>query len=246
MNAPSHPAVLETRPVLDFGGFAHVDFWLFDLDNTLYPAETNLFAQIDVRIRDFVARLLDMPPERANVVQKDYYHRYGTTLRGLMEEHGVTPDGFLEYVHDIDHSVVRPDPLLAAALKRLPGRKFVFTNGSRRHAERTMDYLGIGDAFDDIFDIVAADLVPKPQREAYDSFLRHTGVAPERAAMFEDLARNLAVPHAMGMRTVLVVPTGGHIQFRDAWEEGGEQSPHVDHVTEDLSLFVEGLADSRR
>jgi len=246
LNALSRPATVGARSADDFDGFAHVQSWLFDLDNTLYPAETNLFAQIDVRIRDFVARLLDMPPERANVVQKEYYHRYGTTLRGLMVEHGIEPDGFLDYVHDIDHSVVRPDPLLAAALKRLPGAKFVFTNGSRHHAERTMSYLGIADAFDDIFDIVAADLVPKPQREAYDSFLRHTGVAPERAAMFEDLARNLAVPHAMGMRTVLVVPSGGHIQFRDAWEVGGEQSPHVDHVTEDLALFVQGLGDVRR
>jgi len=233
------------------GGHAHlndlrifkgVEAWVFDLDNTLYPAHTNLFAQVDVRIRDFVARLLDLSPETAMDVQKDYYRRYGTTLRGLMEEHGITPDGFLEYVHDIDHSVVAPDPALGDALGALPGKKFIFTNGSRRHAEKTAARLGVDGHFDDIFDIVSAGLLPKPNREAYDLFLGATGVTPGRAAMFEDLSRNLAVPHGLGMRTVLVVPQGTREVFREAWELEGEESPHVDFVTDDLPGFVAAVA----
>jgi putative hydrolase of the HAD superfamily len=222
--------------------FRGVEAWVFDLDNTLYPAHTNLFAQVDVRIRDFVARLLDIPPEEADALQKDYYQRYGTTLRGLMDERGISPDDFLEYVHDIDHSVIEPDPALDAALDQLPGRKFIFTNGSRRHAERTAERLGIAGRFDDIFDIVSAELTPKPNRETYDRFLALTGVSPARAAMFEDLSRNLAVPHRLGMRTVLVVPQGTREVFREAWELEGDDAPHVEFVTDDLPRFVAAVA----
>lgn len=228
----------------DLRTFEGVEAWVFDLDNTLYPAHTNLFAQVDVRIRDFVARVLGIAPEVAMEVQKDYYRRYGTTLRGLMEEHGITPDGFLEYVHDIDHSVVAPDPALAAALARLPGRRYIFTNGSRRHAEKTAAQLGVEAQFEDIFDIVSAGLLPKPNREAYDLFMARTGVSPVRAAMFEDLSRNLAVPHALGMRTVLVVPQGTREVFREAWEMEGDESPHVEFVTDDLAGFVAAVAGS--
>lgn len=219
---------------------------MFDLDNTLYPAHTNLFAQVDERIRDYVSRLLDISSEDANRVQKDYYQRYGTTLRGLMVERGIAPDDFLEYVHDIDHSVVEPDPGLGEALKRLPGKRFIFTNGSRGHAERTAARLGVADHFDDIFDIVSAGLLPKPNRETYDLFLKQTGVSPARAAMFEDLSRNLAVPHALGMRTVLVVPQGTREVFREAWEMEGDDAPHVEFVTEDLTGFVSAVAGAVR
>lgn len=222
--------------------FEGVEAWVFDLDNTLYPAHTNLFAQVDVRIRDYVARLLDVELEVANEIQKDYYHRYGTTLRGLMDERGIAPDDFLAYVHDIDHSVVEPDPALDAALEALPGRKFIFTNGSRSHAEKTAARLGISGRFEDIFDIVAADLTPKPNRETYDRFLALTGVSPARAAMFEDLSRNLAVPHRLGMRTVLVVPQGTREVFREAWEMEGDDAPHVEFVTEDLAGFLAAVA----
>jgi putative hydrolase of the HAD superfamily len=222
--------------------FRGVEAWVFDLDNTLYPAHTNLFAQVDVRIRDYVARLLSIPVDEANEIQKDYYQRFGTTLRGLMDERGIEPDDFLEYVHDIDHSVIVPDPALAAALTSLPGRKFIFTNGSRQHAEKTAARLGVAEHFSDIFDIVSAGLLPKPNRETYDRFLAVTGVAPARAAMFEDLARNLAVPHSLGMRTVLVVPQGTREVFREAWELEGDDAPHVEFVTEDLAGFVRAVA----
>ncbi len=218
--------------------FARVDEWIFDLDNTLYPAHTDLFAQVDVKIRDFVVGLLGGTPEEAHRLQKSYYQRYGTTLRGLMIEHGISPDGFLEYVHDIDHSVVAPDPALGAAIAALPGRKFIMTNGTRKHAEAVADRLGITHHFQDVFDIVAADLLPKPHRETYDKFLDGAGIDPTRAAMFEDLARNLEVPDALGMATVLVVPRGTREVLREAWELDGRDAPHVQWLTDDLAAFL--------
>lgn len=218
--------------------FARVTDWVFDLDNTLYPHHTNLFAQVDRRIREYVGRLLSLDAESAHRVQKDYYRRYGTTLRGLMEEHGIAPDDFLAYVHDIDHSVVEPDPLLAAEIRRLPGRKFIFTNGSRSHAEKVAERLGITEHFEDIFDIVRSELLPKPARETYDRFVAATGIDPSRAAMFEDLSRNLEVPSALGMRTVLVVPSGIREVFQEEWEMEGREGPHVDYLTDNLAAFL--------
>jgi len=219
--------------------FAHVDTWVFDLDNTLYPSHSNLFGQIDDRIRDFVARLLKISHDDAHRIQKDLYIRYGTSLRGLMTEHGIEPDDFLDYVHDIDHSVLEPDPDLARAIARLPGRRFIMTNGSRMHAEKTAARLGITDQFEGIFDIVAAGLIPKPNVAAYTTFFQLHGIDPKRAAMFEDLARNLAVPHASGMKTVLILPQGTRDVFRDAWEIEGDKEPHVDFTTDDLAGFLD-------
>jgi putative hydrolase of the HAD superfamily len=229
----------DDAPPPGLGRFRGVDAWVFDLDNTLYPSHTDLFGQIDVRIRAYVERLLDLGPDEAQRLQKDYYRRFGTTLRGLMSEHGVTPDEFLDYVHDIDHSVVAPDPRLAAALARLPGRRFIMTNGSRRHAERVAERLGITAHFDDIFDIVSAEHLPKPLVATYERFWLAHGIVPEQAAMFEDLARNLEVPHARGMRTVLIVPEGTREVFREDWELEGRADPHVEHVTDDLAGFLE-------
>jgi putative hydrolase of the HAD superfamily len=223
----------------DFARFARIDAWIFDLDNTLYPRNANVYSQVDERIRTFVGKLLDLGPEEAQRVQKDYYRRYGTTLRGLMVEHGIEPDGFLEYVHDIDHSPVEPDPRLAAAIERLPGKKYIMTNGSRAHADKIAARLGITGHFDDIFDIVRAELLPKPNRETYDRFLAATGVSAGAAAMFEDLARNLVVPQALGMATVLVVPGGTRAVFTEEWELEGREAPHVEFLTDDLGGFLE-------
>ncbi|MEJ1156842.1 pyrimidine 5'-nucleotidase [Prosthecomicrobium sp. N25] len=225
--------------------FAHVDTWVFDLDNTLYPAHSNLFGQVDVRIRDYVRVLLDTDEEEAQRLQRGWYQQYGTTLRGLMIEHGISPDAFLEYVHDIDHSVLAPDPALGDAIEALPGRKFIMTNGSRKHAEKTARALGIAHHFEDVFDIVAAGLLPKPHRDAYDIFLKLHGIEPKRSAMFEDLSRNLAVPHGLGMRTVLVVPQRTREVFREAWEMDGRDAPHVDFVTDHLSGFLEAIRSGR-
>ncbi|GAB5375673.1 MAG: pyrimidine 5'-nucleotidase [Acuticoccus sp.] len=235
---PSEAPAANPRDLTPFGD---VDIWIFDLDNTLYPPHTDLFAQVDERMGDFVARILDLEREAAHKLQKDYYRRYGTTLRGLMVEHGINPDGFLEFVHDIDHSRVSPDPRLAGAIRALPGRHFVMTNGTTDHAARVLDRLGIVDQFEDIFDIVAADLVPKPAEETYTRFWQKHGIAPQRAAMFEDLSRNLIVPAQHGMRTVLVVPEGTREVFREEWELEGQEAPHVEYVTDDLAGFLERL-----
>jgi putative hydrolase of the HAD superfamily len=227
------------EPVRDLAPFADVDAWIFDLDNTLYPRHTNLFAQVDTRIRDYVQRLLEVDADEAHRIQKDYYRRYGTTLRGLMEERGIQPDDFLAYVHDIDHSPVEPDPALASAVASLPGRKFIFTNGSRAHAEKVAERLGFTDHFEDIFDIVRSELLPKPARATYDRFVAETGILPSRAAMFEDLSRNLEVPAVLGMRTVLVVPSPGIREvMEDDWEMEGHDAPYVDYLTDDLGGFL--------
>jgi putative hydrolase of the HAD superfamily len=239
MNAPQPPPGGGIHDVSDLTPFRHVDAWVFDLDNTLYPRHTRLFEQVDIRIRDYVQKLLSLGPEEAHRVQKDYYKRYGTTLRGLMEEHGASPDAFLQYVHDIDHSPVEPNPRLATAIARLPGRKFIFTNGSRRHAEKVAERLGVTNHFDDIFDIVRSKLLPKPARETYDGFIAATGIEPAKAAMFEDLSRNLVVPQALGMATVLVVPTGTREVFTEEWELEGHDAVHIDFLTDDIAIFLE-------
>lgn len=218
--------------------FKGVEAWIFDLDNTLYPAHVDLFSQINKQIADYIARALNIGEEDAIAQRRDYYQKYGTTLRGLMMEHKIDPDDYLRYVHDIDYSNVLPDPALGRAIEALPGRKYIFTNGDRPHAERTAAALGISDHFEDIFDIVAADLMPKPNRETYDRFLERTGVSPVRAAMFEDLQRNLEVPHHLGMCTALIVPKGTRDIFRDDWELEGDKAAHVDFVTDDLSGFL--------
>ena len=216
-----------------------IDTWVFDLDNTLYPPRSNLFAQIDQRMGAYIAELLDVAPQEAKRIQKDYYRVHGTTLHGLMVEHGVDPHAFLAFVHDIDHSPIEADPALGAILSELPGRKFVLTNGSVAHAGAVMDRLGIAGHFEDVFDIVAADFRPKPDRAPYEKFLAQYAIEPRRAAMFEDLPRNLAVPKDLGMATVLVVdhedPRSGS---RAEWEVAGADAVHIDHVTGDLAAFL--------
>jgi putative hydrolase of the HAD superfamily len=242
------PAILNNHPPEDLAVFEKVSAWIFDLDNTLYPRHSNLFAQIDDKIRAYVRDLLKVSPEDAQNIQKNYYKTYGTTLAGLMREHDIDPDDFLEFVHDIDHSPVQPDPALGVAIARLPGRKFIFTNGSRMHAEKVAARLGVGDHFEDIFDIAAANLVPKPERDTYQRFVNRFDVLPQNAAMFEDLARNLEVPKAIGMRTVLIVPqvlgaeTGREV-LQQAWEAEGHDAAHVDFITDDLATFVSAVGD---
>jgi putative hydrolase of the HAD superfamily len=225
----------------DFACFARVDAWVFDLDNTLYPRNSKLYSQVDGRIRDYVKRLLNLELDAAHELQKDYYRRYGTTLRGLIVEHGIAPDDFLDYVHDIDHSPIQADPALAAAIERLPGKKFILTNGSRRHAEKVADRIGLSRHFDDIFDIVRCELLPKPNRETYDRFIAATGVKPAAAVMFEDLSRNLEVPKLLGMVTALVIPGVASEAISEAWEQEGRDAPHVDFVTDDLGGFLEAV-----
>ena len=221
--------------------FAHVDTWVFDLDNTLYPAGSDLWPKIDARITVFLAHMLGLDGLSSRALQKYYYHRYGTTLRGLMAEHDISSDDFLAFVHDIDRSSLFPNPALASAITSLPGRKLILTNGSHEHALRTAEKLGIDHMFEGIFDIVAANLVPKPAAETYQRFFDRHDVDPARSAMFEDIAHNLAVPHARGMATVLVIPKPDAVFNREPWEMVGASAAHVEFVTNDLEAFLTGL-----
>ena len=184
---------------------------------------------------------LKISKDEAFRLQKDYYKRYGTTMRGLMAEHGLEPDDYLEFVHRIDHSPLEPNPGLGAALENLPGRKLILTNGTRKHAAAVMQKLEIDRHFEDVFDIAAANLDPKPLPQVYQRFLARHGVDPAKAAMFEDLARNLETPHALGMTTVLVVPEGQREVFREDWELAGRDAPYVDHLTDNLTGFLEQI-----
>lgn len=218
--------------------------WIFDLDNTLYPAECNLFAQVDQRMGEFIADYLDLPFADARVLQKSYYVSYGTTLSGLMLEHDLKPEKFLDYVHDIDVSMLPPAPELGAAIEALPGEKYIFTNGSRKHAENVAGQLGVLDKFNGVFDIGAAGFVPKPDPKAYDMFLKAHNVTSHEAAMFEDMPHNLEAPHQLGMVTVLV-----HSEFYDhpvqkQIRQWSEPPAHVHHMTEDLPGFLDQVNET--
>jgi putative hydrolase of the HAD superfamily len=222
--------------------FTHIDTWVFDLDNTLYPHHVNLWQQVDAKIGEFVGAWLKVSPQEARRIQKDYYLRYGTTMRGMMTEHGVRADDYLAYVHKIDHSPLQPNPEMGEAIARLNGRKLILTNGSTDHVEAVLARLGIAGHFDGVFDIIAAELEPKPAPRTYRKFLDLHNVDPKRSAMFEDLARNLVVPHELGMTTVLVVPDGSKEVIREDWELEGRDALHVDYVTDDLTGFLQGLS----
>ena len=226
-------------------GFAHVETWVFDLDNTLYPHHLNLWGQVDARIRAYIAAFLKVSEDEAFRLQKDYYRRYGTSMRGLMIEHGMQPDDYLEFVHQIDHSPIEPNPALGAALEKLPGRKLILTNGTRKHADAVMRRLAVHDHFDDVFDIIAAELEPKPAPQTYDRFLAMHGVD---AAARRDVRGS--GPQSRGAaRARHDHGAGGAIgcsrRFREEWELEGHDAAHVDHVTDDLSAFLEGIAAAR-
>ena len=221
--------------------FAATTTWIFDLDNTLYPSSCNLFAEVDVRMGEFIAKYLGVPLPHARHLQKSYYRQFGTTLSGLMQVHKLDPQPFLDYVHDIDLSSVTPSPELGAALEALPGRRLIFTNGSHRHAERVAEKLGVLHLFEDICDIAACEFVAKPSPDAFDRMIRRHEIAPGEAAMFEDMPHNLEAPHTLGMTTVLVHSDyPGHpvrTQMR-AWPELPE---HIHYATECLTTFLESL-----
>lgn len=208
--------------------FAHVTTWVFDLDNTLYPPSVRLFDQIEVRMTAWVMQSLGVDRAEADRLRAHYWATHGTTLAGLMREHRIDPGPYLTDVHDIDFSVLSPDPALAAALAALPGRKIVYTNGSAPYAHQVIAARGLSGLFDAVYGIEEADYHPKPDRAAFDRVFARDGVAPARAAMFEDDPRNLAVPHALGMRTVLVGPKASPL-------------PHIHHQTDDLAAFLARL-----
>lgn len=208
--------------------FTRVETWVFDLDNTLYPPAARLFDQIEGRMTDYVMSALGVPREEANRLRADYWRLYGTTLAGLMHEHGVDPVPYLEDVHDIALDHLAPDPGLARAIGALPGRRVVYTNGSAPYARRVLEARGLSGAFDAVFGVEHAGFRPKPERGAFETVFAAGGIDTTRAAMFEDDPRNLAAPHAMGMRTVHVAAVP-------------DPAPHIHHHTDDLAGFLARL-----
>jgi putative hydrolase of the HAD superfamily len=217
---------------------AQIETWVFDLDNTLYSYECGVYREVEARMNEFIMAELRVELAEAQALRRSYFLAHGTTLRGLMLEHGMAPTRFLDYVHEIDLSPIPPDPGLAAALATLPGRKLIFTNGTVRHAERVLARLGLGGVFGGIHDIVACDYLPKPDPSGYGKLLAEHEVAPEAAAMVEDMAKNLAPAAALGMTTVLV--RGGPHQSADELA-----AAHIDHVVDDLAPWLAALARRR-
>ncbi len=210
--------------------FAHVTHWVFDLDNTLYPPEARLFDQIELRMTNFVMQALGVDRPQADRLRKSYWRDYGTTLAGLMQEHKVDPAPYLTEVHEISLDTLTPDHNLRHRIDVLPGRKIVFTNGTAPYAERVIAARGLDGAFDAIYGVEQAGFHPKPERRAFEAVFASDGLDPLKAVMFEDDPRNLAVPHALGMRTVHVAPTP-------------EEVGHVHHHTDDLAGFLARLAN---
>jgi putative hydrolase of the HAD superfamily len=193
----------------------HIESWIFDLDNSLYPHSCNLFELVDRRIGQYVEELLGLDAQAARRVQKSYFHAHGTTLAGLMADHGVEPGHFLDFVHDIDLARVAADPTLVAAMDALPGRKFIFTNAGEDYARRVLDRLGLANAFDGMHDIHAMNYVPKPDSGAYRAICDAHGIDPARALFVDDMVRNLAPAKAIGMATLWI-------------DNGSEQGPPSD------------------
>nr|WP_310522954.1 pyrimidine 5'-nucleotidase [Polymorphobacter sp.] len=209
---------------------AQINAWIFDLDNTLYPASANLFAQIDAKMGAYIQDLLNVDPVEAHRVQKQLFHSHGMTMPGLMALHNVDPHHFLEAVHDVDVDVVTPHPELAALIARLPGRKFVFTNADAPYATRVLARLGLSDSFDALHDIHALAYVPKPQAPAYANLCAAHAIDPTRAVFVEDMARNLVPAKAIGMTTVWI-------------DNGSEQGPgdardHIDYTIPDVGSWL--------
>jgi len=219
-----HPA----PTVMTRTAFAHVRTWVFDLDNTLYPPEARLFDQIEVRMTAYVMQALGVDRAEADRLRRHYWRNYGTTLAGLMREHDVDPTPYLTDVHEISLAALRPDPALQAAISALPGRRIVYTNGSAPYAERVIAARGLAGVFDAVYGVEHAGFHPKPERRAFEAVLSTDRTDPARAAMFEDDPRNLAEPHAMGMRTVLVAAEP-------------DPAPHIHHHTDDLAAFLARL-----
>ena len=220
-------------------GFEHVESWVFDLDNTLYPSSSRLFDQIDERMGSYISSLLSIDRVKARKIQKDYFYQYGTTLAGLMKEHQVEPSDFLSYVHDIDHAGIADNPELIKAVDALPGRKFICTNGTVRHAENVLNAIGFSGQFSGIFDIVAFKYEPKPARYPYEMMIADADIKPQKSAMFEDIARNLQVPHEMGMVTVLIKDEdnydGAMINHLDG---DATKADYIHHTTDNLAGFL--------
>jgi putative hydrolase of the HAD superfamily len=219
---------------------SHVQTWIFDLDNTLYRADAEFFSQIDRKMTKFISRYLALQPDEARMVQKEFLAEYGTSLSGMMAVHGMDPAEFLDYVHDVDLHMLEPDPKLREHIKALPGRKYIFTNGSKAHAKNVAGHLNLFDLFDGSFGIEDVDYVPKPKRSPYIKFCDVFDIDPSQAIFFEDNLRNLEVPKHMGMRTVLVTSDEDWGHEPEVTRPAGSttKADWVDYITNDLTDWL--------
>lgn len=208
--------------------FSHVQTWVFDLDHTLYPPDGGLFSQIEDRMSGWIIDALGITQAEADHLRDHYLHTYGTTLAGLMAEHGVDPGPFLGEVHEISFDVLSPDPDLRSRISELPGRRIVYTNGPAVYAGRVLEARGLSGAFDAVYSVEDADLMAKPHADAFNKVFAKDGLDPKTAAMFEDTPQNLEVPHALGMRTVHVAPDPAPRTF-------------IEHHTDNLTGFLSQL-----
>ncbi len=228
-----------TVPQAHAPDFRHLDTWIFDLDNTLYPASSDLFAQIDVRMTAFVQDRLGLDADAARALQKTYYRDYGTTLNGLMQLHDVAADEYLAFVHDIDLDGLEADRDLRSAIQRLPGRRFIFTNGCRNHAARVLGRLHLEGLFDEVWDIKTVSFRPKPDLRSYRYVLEQASILPHKAAMFEDAARNLVPAYELGLTTVWL--KNGSVWSKQGPEHPVPEAHHIHYETQDLCAFLQSI-----
>lgn len=228
--------VISGHPTASRPDLSHITHWVFDLDHTLYPSDASVMVQIEQKMTDFVARLLDLGPDQAAEMRHIYWQDYGTTLNGLMVNHGIDQQEFLDFVHDIDASVIDPAPELGQRIAALPGKRLIYTNGSLGHAENILNRLGITHLFDDIFDVAAADFTPKPHRAGFDRFQARFNLPTQESIMFEDSVRNLKTAHEMGFTTVLIKPRDG----TEVRESIAPDTPleHVHYAVDCLKTFL--------
>ena len=215
----------------------NIRHWVFDLDNTLYPNTTNLFSKIDVLMCKFIEDNLKVSSEEALAIKDTYFHEHGTTLNGLMKNHKIDAEEFLEFVHDIDYSLLQKDLDLANEIKKLPGEKIIFTNGTKKHAQKVMEQLGIENNFKKIFDIVDANFIPKPEIEPYKKMISIFGINTKNSMFIEDIAKNLLPAHELGMNTAWV-------ENDDLYCKAGFDGKHVHYKVKKLSDFLKKINES--
>jgi putative hydrolase of the HAD superfamily len=215
-----------------------IKYWLFDLDNTLYSGDTKVFDQVDKKMSKFISDKLNVSVEEAKKIQKNYFHEYNTTLNGMIKNHDIDANEFLEFVHDVDLNFLKKDVFLENQINRLDGKKIIFTNGSRAHAANVTKRIGIDKLFDGVFDIVDSDFYPKPSIEPYKKIIENYNIEPEYCIFFEDIARNLKPAHELGMKTVW-------IKNKEPWAAEYSDAEFINYRIDNLANFLKEINEYR-